>query len=447
MNINSNNLIRTVFDGELIDRTGLTLIHSLWQIAAIVAAFAVIRMFFQRRKNSSAAIYWSGMVTLILAILAPAVTFVAVGPRAESAAVALTLPQQTRNELATELVRGSSESRFLLLPSASDSEAVAVKPADIGRNSASSGFAPLLWKVADKLPPSSLFWLAITWIVGAFLFSFRTVFGWLHVQHLRTTCSTKLSQPVKDAAKRALQLFPVSGKINFAVSRYIDVPTVVGIFRPVVLFPVSVLTELSQEQLELIIVHELAHVRRNDLLFNLVQTVIESILFFHPCIWWVSTIVRAERENCCDDAAVNQGTPASYARALLCLENARPAPQLSMAANSGDLLNRVRRIAGSANPNAALSPKLIGLICLLIAVGLLFSANVDQLSAQESDSDYSSTKVTRDFAKTSLGKVLDSEMDKLQQVGFSGSVLVAHQGEIILARSEGFSDALKKRKT
>ena len=449
MNDLLNAVAQNFSDGALANRIGLALLHSVWQIGLIALLFAVIRFVLTKQENASAKIYWLGMATLFLSCALPLVTFGLTEPKSQQTEV-FTFEEKTRNDLAVEMIPGSSESRFLLLPAPNeDVSAVVVTPAEVGRSGSAKAFASRsLWKAADWLPQHSLFWIAVMWIVGASLFSLRTMLGWVHVQKLRAACSKKLSQPVADVAKRALQRFPVPRTVEFAVSKQIAVPTAIGILRPIVLFPISALTELTPEQLELIIVHELAHIRRQDVLLNLMQTVIEALLFFHPCVWWVSAIVRAERENCCDDVAVSYGNRAKYTKALLCLENCRPAPELSMAANGGKLLYRIRRLAGGGNSaQTATSPWMAGVVCMLILGGLLASPAAESLLAQESTEDFVTRQVKEDFSKTKLGKVLDREMDKLEQVGFNGSLLVAHKGEIILARSEGFLDGAKKEKT
>ncbi len=446
------NVAQNYFGGSLVNQIGLTLLHSVWQIGILALLFAIIRIVLIRQQNPSAKVYWLGMTTLLLSFALPMMTFGLIEPKSDSTTeTAFTFQKETRNNLAIELVPGSSESKFLLLPTPEDRvSATPVTPAEVGRSGSAKELASRsLWLAANWLPKHSLFWIAIVWLVGATLFSMRTTLGWIHTQKLRAECSKKLSQPVADVAKRALQRFPVSRAVEFAISKQVAVPTAIGILRPMVLFPVSALTELTPQQLELIVVHELAHIRRQDVLLNLMQTVIETLLFFHPGVWWVSAIVRSERENCCDDAAASYGNVAQYAKALLCLENCRPSPELSMAANSGHLLGRIKRLADEGRPgqHTAPSPWMAGVICVLLLCGLLASPAANALLVQDSTDDFTAQKVKKDFAKTTLGKVLDTEMNKLKQVGFSGSILVAHKGEIILARSEGFSDAAGKKKT
>ena len=125
-------------------------------------------------------------------------------------------------------------------------------------------------------------------------------------------------------------------------------PTVIGWLKPVVLLPTSALAGLAPNQMEAILAHELAHVRRHDYIVNLFQTVVETLLFYHPAVWWLSRRIRAERENCCDDLAVSLcGDPVAYAAALAELEGLRSTTgDLVLAATGGSLLQRVRRLLG-----------------------------------------------------------------------------------------------------
>src|SRR5204862_7224915 len=119
----------------------------------------------------------------------------------------------------------------------------------------------------------------------------------------------------------------------------VPVPAVLGGVRPVVLLPASAVTGLTPLQLDALLAHELAHVRRYDYLVNVLQSVIETLLFYHPAVWWVSRRVRDEREHCCDDLAVTVcGDAHAYATALLDMERLRGvAPAWAMAAAGGSL--------------------------------------------------------------------------------------------------------------
>ena len=133
-------------------------------------------------------------------------------------------------------------------------------------------------------------------------------------------------------------------------SSHIESPALIGWLRPAILIPIACLTQIMPTQLDAILAHELAHVRRHDYLLNLIQTAIETLLFFHPAVWWVSSCVRQEREYCCDDEALRVcRSRRTYASALAALQTLHAAPlarrPLALPVTGGSLLRRVRRIA------------------------------------------------------------------------------------------------------
>src|SRR2546428_154855 len=152
----------------------------------------------------------------------------------------------------------------------------------------------------------------------------------------------------------------------------VPVPAVLGWVRPVILLPASALTGLTPLQLEALLAHELAHVRRYDYLVNLIQSVIETLLFYHPAVWWISARVRDEREHCCDDLAVAGGGDAHfYATALLGMERLRvtpPAFALAAAGRGGALMGRIRRLV--APVQAEIFPRwMAGVVAVTPALG------------------------------------------------------------------------------
>ena len=138
----------------------------------------------------------------------------------------------------------------------------------------------------------------------------------------------------------------VNRAVRFAESILVEVPTVIGFLRPIVLLPASAVSGLTTQELEFVLAHELAHVRRHDWMINLTQIVIEALLFYHPVMWWVSNEIRKERENRCDDLAVAVcGNPPTCARALAHLEELRgTSPVVALTATGGSLLTRIRRL-------------------------------------------------------------------------------------------------------
>ena len=215
--------------------------------------------------------------------------------------------------------------------------------------------------------PDMLLWMVRGWMLGVVLFSLRTAGGMLLIERIRHKKASPLGGTVLQTCQRLQSTLGIRRAIRFCQCNGLDVPAVVGWFRPVVLVPMTVLTGLSQAQLEAVIVHELAHIKRWDYFVNLFQVLAETMLFYHPAIWWVSRRIRLERENCCDDLAVLVcGNVVEYARALTFMEGGRTAPSFVMAANSGPLTLRVMRLLGSKRGGAkVLSFAMVaGTICL-----------------------------------------------------------------------------------
>lgn len=202
------------------------------------------------------------------------------------------------------------------------------------------GAAPARW--LERLQP----WLMSAWLAGVLLLSLRTVLGWRRAQGLahRGTCEPEPS--LTHALARVMERMRMSQPVRLLTSVAIEVPVVVGLWRPLILVPASSLAGLTPSQLEAILAHELAHIRRHDYLVNLLQTLVETVLFYHPAVWWLSARIREEREHCADDLAVEScGDALLYARALAQLEQLRTAfPAPVLAASGGSLLTRIRRL-------------------------------------------------------------------------------------------------------
>jgi Zn-dependent protease with chaperone function len=217
------------------------------------------------------------------------------------------------------------------------------------------------------------------WLTGVAVLAVRTAGGLLLIERLRRT-ATPLPPAWAQRCRALHARMAGSLAVAFAQSEAIAAPLVAGWLKPMVLIPTAVLVRLPADQLEALILHELAHVRRLDAFANLLQTLVETALFYHPAVWWVSRRVRIEREHCCDDLAVGAvRDPALYVRALQAIEAMRPAPSGVLAANGGDLKTRAARIlglaAGPARP--ALSRTAAILVLTAAAAAMTHSAAVE----------------------------------------------------------------------
>src|ERR1700681_3641736 len=171
--------------------------------------------------------------------------------------------------------------------------------------------------------PSALPWIFGLWLAGVTLLSIYHLGGYLQTRRLTRT-GHLLGGDLETMALSLARRLGIARAIQLLQSGAVSVPAVIGWLRPVILVPASALAGLSPQQLEAVLAHELAHVRRHDYLINLLQAAVETLLFYHPAVWSVGNRIRAERENCCDDLAVEVcGDAFVYARALADLEQLR----------------------------------------------------------------------------------------------------------------------------
>src|SRR5262249_746568 len=152
----------------------------------------------------------------------------------------------------------------------------------------------------------------------------RPVASWLAIRQLRSRGISGVPPVVLEALERVAKHLHLRRAVTIVQSTLVRAPVVVGWLRPFILLPVGIGCELPLGQLDAILAHELAHVRRHDFPINVLQTLIEAVFFYHPAVWWLSQRIRAERENCCDDLAIAAlGNRGDYGRALLAIEALR----------------------------------------------------------------------------------------------------------------------------
>lgn len=207
------------------------------------------------------------------------------------------------------------------------------------------------------------------WALGLLAAVARLVGGALRVRRLR-----RESRPAPalwaDRMERLAEQMGLGQAVPLRVSGAVSSPMVVGWMRPLVLVPTGMLTGLPPNQVEALLLHELAHVRRHDVLVGWMQAAVETLLFFHPATWWISAQIRRERELCCDDRAVSTGADTlTYAEALTSVAEQQVRPTLALAASDGPLLQRVRRLLAPAPSPAGWTQRLsLGAVVAVLAV-------------------------------------------------------------------------------
>jgi beta-lactamase regulating signal transducer with metallopeptidase domain/HEAT repeat protein len=230
---------------------------------------------------------------------------------------------------------------------------------------------PLGARVRTTLEPA-LPWLVVLWLGGVLVSSLRLASGWQAARRLLLVGTRPASPTCAEAVARLAARMRVTRPVRIVESALVQVPAVIGWLRPVILLPASALTGLTPQQLEALLAHELAHVRRYDYLVHLIQSVTETLLFYHPAVWWVSGRVREEREHCCDDLAVAAcGDARTYAMALFSLERLRVSqPAFALGVDGGgSLLRRIRRLLAPAGP-AVFAPWRAGVLAVMLALAI-----------------------------------------------------------------------------
>jgi GWxTD domain-containing protein len=264
--------------------------------------------------------------------------------------------------------------------------------ADNSRSASTPAFPP--WRVVAGLEDSSPYhsglarvvpWLAPLWIVGVWIFYLHHIAGWISVYRLRRRGVCSAPQRWQNNLALLAAELRVSRPVLLLESCLADVPMVLGHFRPVILMPVGLLAGLPAGQIEAILLHELAHIHRCDYLVNAWQRLAEGLLFYHPAVWWISRVIRAERENCCDDVVVAlRGDPHGYAVALAVLEQNRcSGREPAVAASGGNLMKRIRRLLYPKGPNGAWTPFFATVILMASAAVALAAWQSEPLLAPQ----------------------------------------------------------------
>ena len=358
------------------------LVHFLWQgtlLAALSGAMA-----FALRRASARARYAVFLVTLLLMACCLPATYVALGGRQPNPAG----PSAATVPVAMSALRDAGASRVLrpgTPPTGASKVIDEFSPVPAQNDGTETKFEAQA-VVGEKTPLLSrqLNWQryashgVLAYLCGVFVMLVRLVLGLYGGGRLR-----RRSEPVEDAAiletvARHAKLFGLRLAPAVAYCGRVAVPTVVGVLRPMILLPASLASGLTPKQLELLLSHELAHIRRYDHLVNILQRLIEALLFFHAAVWYVSHRIRIEREHCCDDLVVAQGGEArayveSLVQAAAFAGSAHGAPSLGALRAAGrpsTLRRRIHRLLGTGGPPVRLARG--GWLAALALVAVLF---------------------------------------------------------------------------
>jgi len=345
-----------------IQALGWTLLHFIWQGLVIGAAFAAVRALIPRAHCTAR--YGAGLAALAALTLWPIATFLAMRPWNVDATDAATSVAQTGTTVAAGV----------------------------------SAIVDVAGTQFSSVIEATMPWLVLLWAGGVLAMGGRIVWQWRAL--MRLTQSWAESSVELDAALLSLKKrFAILQRVRVLVSERVDTPMLVGWLRPVVLLPTAVVLGFPRQQIELIVAHELCHLRRYDHLVNFAQVLVETVFFYHPVVHWISREVRNERELCCDKLVLGSdvGAPRDYAHALAALEDLRQSSgALALAANGGELLERVRRIVGM--PASRLTMDAQGPGRWLLIVGVLGVSLLTALRIERAGEDFTiATRLPADW--------------------------------------------------
>jgi len=330
------NAIHLLAEQLWVGRLGWTLVHFLWQGVLIAALYAVARKCIGQARRAQIR-YLLGCLALAAMLAAPIVTFRVLG--------------------AADAAPANPYVGTIPVPATAGGVGyVSQEQARV--------FAVHAWQ--DDVMP----WVVIAWFAGAMIFWVRLAGGCMIAARMRSMFVRPAPVEWQRRFDEIKTRVRVSGPVRLLTSALVQVPTVVGWLRPVVLMPIGALAGLPAEHVEALLAHELAHIRRHDYLANILQSVAEALLFYHPAVWWISNHIRNERELCCDDVAVAiSGDTFTYARALADLESYRPAHFTpALAANGGSLRERIGRLLGKSTRYSRPLPGPAAIVAALLIV-------------------------------------------------------------------------------
>ena len=340
--------------GPVADALGWTLLHALWQGFALVLPTAVVLHLLRHRSSDLR--YRIGVLTLLTQLLTSGATFA-----------------------------------WYYEP--------VVRALPIG-NSPAMAQLPVHWQAITQTLPwhqqvqqflqLHLGEFLLVYLIGVALFGLRLAGGWVYLQRLSRTATQPTTSKWAELTNKLRSAMAIRVVVRVRESARIAVPMVVGVLKPVLLLPIGLATNLSMREVEAVLAHELAHVKRHDYAVNLLQSVMEVLYFFHPALWWLSARVREEREHCCDDLAVQaiRGDGRILAQALAHIEELRltqaitnqPALAMALATKRQQLLHRVRRMLGVPTRPFVSNSSLAG---LTLATVLLVSVSVYAVQQQD----------------------------------------------------------------
>jgi bla regulator protein BlaR1 len=362
--------MNVIFENKIFHALGMTILHSVWQIMAVFLILTIV--LFVLRKSSSLIKYRILGFSMLAIFIISCFTFSYYKHKYHSGSGIL--PGAINLNLAG-----------LRLHESSYKESIPSK----------TSLSILLNQLQSTIP-----YIVSVYLLGIFILSFRLLFNLYFVRRIKrfgvAIADLELQERFENLKSRIL---PGNCKVQLIESALVKIPVVIGYLKPLVIVPIGILTLIPYNQLEAILAHELAHIKRHDFLINILQSVVEILFFYHPVIYLISNRMRSERENCCDDFALDYCSNTQYAKALANMENLRlrnPFPAVAFVKQKENLLKRIQRILKQEKMKTKMTERLFAALIILggfITILLTGSASLNNLSEHPKKLEFKESRV------------------------------------------------------
>lgn len=364
-------IVLKLFTAEFVEALGWTLLHSLWQGAIVAVVLGILMLLM--KKNSAQIKYLVSFFTLLIIVGWSVNTFVHSYQYAQEKA-------QIKNEILhdPDYIRSVLQKNEI-----SDDKVITQKAAVIEKREIN------YLKIRSFFQRNFTTIVAI-WFIGLLFLSIRMITGFLYTRKLKrhrlVELDAKILRTIEEYAKR----LNIRRKVDAFLSPLVKTPVTFGTFKPLILFPIAAFTGLSTKDVEAIIAHELAHIVRHDYLFNIFQSIIETIFFYHPAVWMISRQIRNERENSCDNIAINiTGDKNAYIKSLAKVQISQMEHEhlaMAFAASKGGILQRIKRLQTQVAVNTNFTEKLIAIFVVAIGLTLVsFTMSDEQFTIDQNN--------------------------------------------------------------
>jgi bla regulator protein BlaR1 len=378
------NILNLFSSNEFVHALGWTILHSVWQIALVAILLGILMVIF--KKSSSSIRYYVSVTAMVLTFLIAAVTFF--------------------NEY-----KGYKENDITAVQEL-NLTTVEQEFADAVIENASTDLQSSFLSDFKDYFERNLPLIVVIWNLIVMLLFLKIIGGLAYSQRLKSYQTYSMPEKWEAELRQLSKKLSIQRSIQILQSAIIKVPVVVGYFKPVIILPLGVISGFSHEQVEAILAHELAHIRRNDYLINIFQSIIEVLFFYHPAIYWISKNIRNERENACDDLAIlaniDRKALATALTNLEVLNHEKTLLALAFSGNKASLFNRVKRILNPQKTKVTMKEGIITIAIVLASLTIMSFSMVSIIRPNENNDNGTTFKAKR-ISTFSQNKVKDKK--------------------------------------